>query len=172
MTNSVTNQNWKLWLTSGCLTPVNHLSCISRGHCFSPSHFDIWLCSCVKSCVLAPRISLVMSPMSSAPVFWTCSRTCSARSHVVPVRSYATPHVSFYICLSDLSLLFATFSETFPEHPFSLLNQNYWIFASMTLVVFFLACFIQLWVQAQLELVLVWIWSIPGIPRPLAKSSG
>lgn len=31
MTNSVTNQTWKLWLTSGCLTPLNHLSCISHG---------------------------------------------------------------------------------------------------------------------------------------------
>lgn len=140
MTNSVTNQTWKLWLTSGCLTPVNHLSCISHGAqlLFPPSHFDIWLCSCVKPCVLAPCIAAVMSRVSSAPVFWTCSRTCSAHSHVFR-SGLAQHHMSLSTSASLISTSFlVSFSEWFPDNLFSHFNQYYSIIiASMTHVIFF-----------------------------------
>lgn len=44
MTNHVTNQTWKLRLTSGYLTPVSHLSCISRGerHVVAPPPPTVW----------------------------------------------------------------------------------------------------------------------------------
>lgn len=146
----------------------NRLSCISRGErhiVFPPQHtppsdFNMWLCSCVK-CVLALLDLTSGGCYVSGECSGPYSRTCNVRSHVFGVSFCSTPHA---LRLLQCLPFFPLFS-TLLSHPFLSLSLSnslspflslYSLFSSHPFISrLFPLCAIPLWVQVQLDLVLV-----------------